>query len=185
MNREAALADLREAHIRLKRWMRAVESMKGPDGRALVTNPGSPSVRTSAGWPPSSRWRVYERLKWTLDGTADGTIVDTECCVAAASTAGDVVLKYTLWVRDPNRVGFFRDRDLRGESNRLPPVVDPPEFAEQQRAAAEAAERANENATEWVKRAVRGQMAHIGMDDPVKFELAWQQALAMGAVRSR
>lgn len=174
--------DLNEANIRIKRWLRAVEKMRRPDGRAFVINPGKPEVQTSALWPYASRWRVYERLKWSLDGTPDGKAIDTNACVAAASTAPDVVLKYTLWVQDEKRVAYFQDAHLRGKSRHdVPP--DPPEFAEQRRMAAEAAAAAGEHTTEWVKRSARGQMAHAGFDDPVKFELAWQEAVARGLVR--
>lgn len=180
MNRKQA--DLNEANIRLKRWLRAVEKVRRLDGRALVTNPGKPEVRTSAAWPFPTRWRVFERLKWTLDGTANGEIVETECCVASASTAPDVVLKYTLWVQDPARAGFFRDRDYRGEDQRTPPA-DPPEFAAEKEKQAAAMARGAEIRAENIKRSARAQMAWIGMDDPVKFELAWDKAVAMGMVR--
>lgn len=182
MNR--AQADLNEANIRIKRWLRAVETMRKPNGQPMVLNPGKPEVRTSQAWPHPTRWRVFEQLKWTLDGTADGAIVSTECCVASASSAPDVLLKYTLWAQDPARTGYFRDRDLRGEDQRRPPL-DPPEWAAQKAAQAEAVNRANENATEWVKKTARGWMKHVGFDDPVRFELAWQEALKRGLVRSR
>lgn len=174
--------DLNEANIRVKRWLKAVETVKRSDGRALVINPGSPEVRTSALWPPSTRWRVYERLKWSLDGTADGKTVDAEACVAAAQTAPEVVQKYTVWVRDDARLGYFQDAHLRGKSLYRPPP-DPPEWAAHREAMAQAVDKANENFAAWVKRAAKARMAHIGMDDPVKFELAWERAVAMGVVK--
>lgn len=171
--------DLNEANLRVKRWAKAATEA------GLVVGGSKPEVRYFQLWPYASRWRVFERLKWTLDGTPDGPIVSTECCVAAASSAPDAVLKYTLWARNPERVGYFRERDLRGEKQSAPPTVDPPEWEAARKAQAEAVDRANEATTAWVKRAVRAQMAHIGMDDPVKFELAWEKAKSMGGVNSR
>lgn len=176
-------AQLNEANIRLKRWLKAVEAVKGADGKPLVVNPGQPEVRTSALWPTSQRWRVYERLKWTLDGTKDGKIVDTECCVAAASSWGEAIMKYTMWVQDAGRTGFFADRHLRGGSQYRPPP-DPPEWAEFRKQAIEAVQRADENTAEWVKKSTKAQMAHVGFDDPTKFALAWERAKAMGLVKA-
>lgn len=168
--------DLREANIRLKRWLR-VASEAGK-----VKNGGKPEVRYFQLWPYASRWRVFERLKWTLDGTADGPTVDTEACVCSAPTAAELLNKYACWAQDDNRVAYFKDRDLRGQSQKEPPP-DPPEWAAQKQAMAEAVGRANENTAAWVKNSVRAQMEHIGMGDPVKFEVAWSKAKLLGLVR--
>jgi hypothetical protein len=173
-------ADLAEASIRIKRWAKAACDA------GLVVGGCNPEVSYSALGPVGTRWRVYERLKWA-NVLADTNVVDettmreTECCVAAAPTWGELLHKYALWATDPDRVAFFRDRELRGESNAKPPP-DPPEWAQHRRDAIAAAQQAGEVTQEWVKRAARGQMERLGLLDPVKFELAWARAEAMGLV---
>lgn len=168
--------DLNEANIRAKRWARAASEA------GLIKGGANPEVQTSALWPLSSRWRVVERMTWTLDGTADGPKVDTEACVATAPSWGELLHKYSLWAKDENRQAYFRDRHLRGESLMQPPP-NPPEWAEYRKAAVEASEKAAENTAAWVKRSARAKMAHIGLDDTVKFEAAWANAKALGLVK--
>jgi hypothetical protein len=134
----------------------------------------------------ATRWRIYERLKWAnllADSNLpdESTIRETECCVAAAPTWGELLHKYSMWARDPNRVAYFRDRELRGESNQRPPP-DPPEWAEFRRASIAAAQQAGEATAEWVKKAAYGHMKHMGFDDPVKLALAWTEAERRGLV---
>lgn len=173
-------ADLAEASIRLKRWAKAACEA------GYVIGGANPEISYSALGPIASRWRIYERLKWgnVLADTNlpdESSIIETECCVASAQTWGELLMKYSLWARDPNRVAFFRDRQLRGESNMKPPP-EPPEWAEHRRAAIAAAEQAGERTTEWVKKAAWGRMKHIGMDDAVKFALAWEGLAQRGLV---
>lgn len=174
-------ADLAEASIRIKRWAKAACEA------GLVEGGCAPEVSYSELGPVATRWRIYERLKWAnllanSNLPDESTIVDTECCVAAAPTWGELLQKYALWARDPNRVAYFRDRSLRGESNMRPPI-DPPEWAEHRRQAIAAAQQAGEATQDWVKTSARGQMERLGLLDPVKFELAWQRAASMGLVR--
>lgn len=173
-------ADLAEASIRIKRWAKAAcES-------GLVVGGCNPEVSYSALGPIATRWRIYERLKWAhvLAGTNhidEGTMKDAECCVAAAQTWGELLQKYALWARDPDRVAYFRDRELRGESNAKPPP-DPPEWAEHRSAAIAAAQAAGEHTAEWVRKSAQGHMRHMGFDDPVKFALAWRGLADRGLV---
>jgi hypothetical protein len=173
-------ADLAEASIRIKRWAKAACDA------GLVVGGCNPEVSYSALGPVGTRWRVYERLKWA-SVLADTNVVDettmreTECCVAAAATWGELLHKYALWATDPDRVAYFRDRELRGESNAKPPP-DPPEWEQHRREAIAAAQQAGERSTEWIKKAVRGHMAHMGFDDVVKFEVAWAGLAARGMV---
>lgn len=173
-------ADLAEASIRIKRWAKAAcES-------GLVVGGCNPEVSYSALGPVATRWRIYERLKWA-NVLADSNVVDestireTECCVAAAQTWGELLQKYALWARDPDRVAFFRDRELRGQSNQLPPP-DPPEWAEHRRAAIAAAQQAGERTSEWVRKSAFGDMKAKGFDDPVRFAVAWDRLAQMGMV---
>lgn len=173
-------ADLAEASIRVKRWAKAACEAGHVVGGAC------PEVSYSALGPVGSRWRIYERLKWgnlLADSNLpdESSIVETECCVASASTWGELLMKYALWARDPDRTAFFRDRQLRGESNAKPPP-DPPEWAEQRRAGIAAAQQAGERTTEWVRKAAAGHMKHLGLLDPVRFELAWQELASRGMV---
>ena len=173
-------SDLAEASIRIKRWAKAA----GESG--LVVGGCNPEVSHSPLGPLATRWRIYERLKWAhvLAGTNhidEGTLKDTECCVAAAQTWGELLHKYALWAQDPDRVAYFRDRELRGESNAKPPP-DPPEWVEHRRAAIAAAQQAGHATQEWVKRSARGQMERLGLLDPVKFEVAWANLAARGLV---
>lgn len=167
-------ADLNEANIRIKRWLRAAQDA------GHVKGSGKPEVRHSELWPITSRWRVYEQLKWTLDGTADGPIVETEACVASAQTAPELLHKYALWAQDENRVGYFQDRHLRGKSQYTPPP-DPPEWAKTKQAILESVDRANENTSEWVRRSARAQMKWSGFPDEW-FNPAWRELEAMGLV---
>lgn len=173
-------ADLAEASIRIKRWAKAACEA------GHVVGGCAPEVTYSELGPVATRWRIYERLKWAnvlADSNLpdESSIVDTECCVAAAQTWGELLHKYALWAKDADRVAYFRKRKLRGESNMLPPP-DPPEWAEHRRASLAAAQEAGVRTTEWVKRAARGRMEHLGLLDPVKFELAWQQLASRGLV---
>jgi hypothetical protein len=173
-------ADLVEASIRVKRWAKAACEA------GYVVGGCAPEVTYSELGPLATRWRIYERLKWAnllADSNLpdESTIKDTECCVAAAQTWGELLQKYALWARDPDRVAYFRDRELRGESNMRPPI-DPPEWAEHRRASIAAAQGAGERTAEWVAKAARGHMVHMGFDDPVKFALAWQGLAARGLV---
>lgn len=173
-------ADLAEASIRVQRWAKAAcES-------GHVVGGCAPEVSYSALAPVASRWRIYERLKWAnlLEGSNlpdETSIKETECCVASAATWGELLQKYALWARDPDRVAFFRDRELRGESNQRPPP-EPPEWAEHRRASIAAAQQAGERTTEWVKKAARGHMQHMGFTDELKFRLAWDGLEARGLV---
>lgn len=168
-------ADLAEASLRIKRWAKAAEEA------GVVKGGAKPDVRHSPLWPPASRWRVYERATFTLDGTPDGPKVDTDACVAAAQSWGEALMKYSLWARDEKREGQFRDRHLRGELNR--PPMDPPEWAEHRASQVAAAQEAGERTREWVRRSVQAQMAHVGLDDPAKFNAAWLEATAKGLIR--
>ena len=173
-------ADLAEASIRIKRWAKAAcES-------GYVVGGCNPEVSYSQLGPVATRWRIYEQLKWAnllADSNLpdESTIKSTECCVAAAPTWGELLQKYALWAKDPNRVAYFRDRELRGESNSKPPS-EPPEWAEHRRAAIAAAQQTGERTAEWVRKAAYGHMRHMGLLDPVKFELAWQNLKARGLV---
>lgn len=170
-----------EANLRLKRWLKATEGMLDEHGKALVVDPGKPEVVHSELWPLSSRWRVYERTKWSLDGTADGEQVEAEACVASASSATEVMQKYSLWARDAKRHAVMRERHMRGEAMR--PPVDPPEWAQERAARQAAAAEAGERTAEWNKKLARGWMKHAGMDDAVQFERAWGELKARGLVR--
>lgn len=173
-------ADLTEASIRVKRWAKAAcES-------GIVVGGCAPEVAYSELGPVATRWRIYERLKWAnllADSNLpdEASIKETECCVAAAQTWGELLQKYALWARDPDRVAYFRDRELRGESNQRPPI-DPPEWAEHRRAAIAAAEAAGERTSEWVRKSAWGDMRAKGFDDPVKFNVAWARLAAQGLV---
>lgn len=173
-------ADLAEASIRIKRWAKAAcES-------GHVVGGCAPEVSHSQLGPVASRWRIYERLKWAnllADSNLpdESTIKETECCVASAATWGELLHKYALWAADPDRVAYFRDRELRGESNQRPPV-DPPEWAAHRRASVAAAQQAGEVTAEWVKKAAHGHMKHMGFDDPLRFSLAWKRLEDMGMV---
>lgn len=173
-------ADLAEANIRAKRWAKvACES-------GLIKGGANPEVSHSPLYPPASRWRIHELLKWgNVLGDSnivdESSIVETECCVAVAPTWGELLHKYSMWARDENRVAYFRDRQLRGESMHRPPP-DPPEWAEFRRQAAAVAQQAGERTAEWVRKAAWGDMRAKGFDDAAKFELAWQRAASMGLV---
>lgn len=177
MSREA---DVAKANIQLKRWAKVATEA------GAVVGGANPEVRSSVLWPVSTRWRVYERMKLAFDAkpgeaVALDAIKDTEACVAAASTAVDVMIKYSYWARDKERSAQFQDRLLRGEQARPPP--DPPEWAEDRRQKAEVAAEATQRTQEWVKTSARGWMKHYGFDDPVKFEAAWAQLQTMGVVK--
>lgn len=175
-------ADLAEANIRIKRWAKAAcES-------GHVVGGCNPEVTHSVLRPVASRWRIMERLKWArvTDMGADtpdviGTPFETECCVAAAQTWGELLHKYALWAADPNRVAYFQDRDLRGQSQHQPPP-EPPEWREHRNAMVAAAAGAGERTSEWITKSARGQMARLGMDDPVKFAVAWKRLADLGMV---
>jgi hypothetical protein len=169
-------ADFREANLRIKRWAKAACETGRIKGGA------DPYVTYNELRPPASRWCAWEKMKWTLDGTADGPKVETEACVAAAPSAGELLHKYSLWATDVNRQAYFRERQLRGQSMSQPPP-DPPEWAEYRKAMAVTAAQAEERTAEWVKKAARGAMDFHGFNDPVKFELAWREAVKMGLVK--
>lgn len=173
MSREA---EFREANLRIKRWAKAACELGRIKGGA------DPYVTFSELQPPATRWRAWEKLKWTLDGTADGPKVETEACVAAAPSAGELLHKYSLWAQDENRQAFFRERHLRGKSQQQPPP-DPPEWALYRKQMAATAEQAGERTAEWVKKTTRGAMDFHGFNDPVKFEAAWREAVKMGLVK--
>lgn len=168
-------ADFHEANIRIKRWAKAACEMGRIKGGA------SPYVSYNELQSLPTRWRAWEKMKWTLDGTHDGPIVETEACVAAAASAGELLHKYALWAGDANRQAFFRERHLRGESQQQPPP-DPPEWAEYRKAMARTAEQAGERTGQWVKKTAHNAMAFHGFNDPVKFELAWREAVKRGLV---
>lgn len=169
-------ADFVEANLRIKRWA------KWAVGEGIVKGGADPYVTYSELQPLSTRWQAWERMKWTLDGTKDGPVVNTECCVVAAQAPGELMTKYSLWAQDANRQGYFEDAHLRGQSTSIPPP-EPPEWAANRAKMVDNAHQAGERTAEWVKRAARGQMAHIGLNDPVKFELAWAEARARGLVK--
>lgn len=173
MSREA---DFREANLRIKRWAKAACDMGRIKGGA------NPYVIYVAAQPPARRWQAWEKMKWTLDGTADGPIVETEACVCVSGSAGELLHKYSLWAQDEKREAYFRERHLRGQSMAQPPP-DPPEWAEYRNAMAATAVQANERTAEWTKKAARGAMNFHGMNDPVLFERAWLEAVKMGLVR--
>ena len=173
MNREA---EFREANLRIKRWAKAACEM----GR--IIGGAKPFVTYNELQPPATRWRAYEEMKWTLDGTADGPIVEADACVATAPSAGELLHKYALWAQDPKRQAYFHERHLRGQSMEQPPP-DPPEWDAYRKAMAANAAEAGERTAEWVKKAAHGAMAFHGFNDPVKFELAWQEAVARGLVK--
>lgn len=173
MSREAEHV---EANMRIKRWAKAACDA------GQVIGGANPYVTYSELQPPSTRWRAWERMKWTLDGTADGPVVETEACVAVSASAGELLHKYSLWARDEKRHAYFHAKHLRGESLSRPPP-DPPEWAQYRERMASVAQEAGERTAEWVKEAARGAMDFHGLSDPVKFEAAWAQARSMGLVR--
>lgn len=168
-------ADLHEATLRIKRWAKAAEDA------GVVKGGAKPEVRHSPLWPVASRWRVYERARFSLDGTPDGPKVDTDACVAAAQSWGEALMKYSLWAKDEGREAQFRDRHMRGDLGR--PPIDPPEWNEHRAAQVNAMHEAGERAREWVRRSVQAQMAHVGLSDPVKFNAAWLEARAKGLIK--
>lgn len=181
-------ADLAEGNIRLKRWMDHAKTIRKPDGSPFIVEPGEPHMYASKLWPVASRFRVIERRKFAnmVSGGPDAPdtiakVIDAECCMAAAPNFGEALQKYAIRVADPKRDDYFVDRNLRGESTLLPPI-DPPEWEQHRREAIRAAQQAGEVTQEWVKRSARGQMERLGLLDPVKFELAWARAEAMGLV---
>ncbi len=170
--------DFMEANLRIKRWAKAATTSGHVKGGA------DPYVTHSELRPIATRWQAWERMKWSLDGTTTGEVVDTEACVCAAASAGELLHKYALWAADEKRQAYFRDAHLRGKSLSIPPP-DPPEWAAYRTKMVDNAGHASERTGEWVKRAVRGQMAHAGLNDPVKFERAWRDAVSRGLVRER
>ena len=185
--------DLAEGNIRLKRWLREavkVDAAKvgDPNHKPLVVEPGEPHLYASKLWPLASRFRVIERRKFAsmISGGPDAPdvidkITEAECCVASAPNFGEALMKYARRVADPKRDEVYRDRNLRGESTLLPPI-EPPEWAEQRRAAIAAAQAAGEHTAEWVRKSAQGHMRHMGFDDPVKFALAWRGLAERGLV---
>lgn len=120
----------------------------------------------------SHRWLAWERMTIPLTLDEDllsqpGMTKETECVVASAPTAVELLHKFTL-IKSAQRAGrldmrlLFRDRVLRGEEQMPPP--DPPEWAEYKAKMRETVEHSKERTTNQIQATVRNFLALQGLE---------------------
>lgn len=130
-------------------------------GARVAEMPGSPALR----------WRLYARLRFSVDGTTENG-VDTEALLATAYTWPEVLERAYEFAHDEKRqvefVEFGRNRQLRG----LPLDTEPlPETAEQRARSEEARARmklGRERVQEGMRRHLRGQLKAMGLEEAAK-----------------
>lgn len=145
------------------------------------------------------RWSVWMKARLSRDGTPENYF-DTEGCIDAGATTGDVLWKLAARLRDNTEPQLLlQDKTLKGQSlaralaavvgwdaARPPPQlveqIKPQEWVDAERRAAGVAMQAGERMSEWVKKSAWGDMRAKGFDDATKFNEAWQRAASMGLV---
>lgn len=118
---------------------------------------------------PFRRWKVYSRLKWSVDGTTDeSTAVSSECLIAEAPTWWEALARAHRIADDPKALLHFRERHIRGlPTNEEPPPLTPEERAEETKMRAQY-EAGRQRAVEGMRAHLRGMLKTQGLEGLAK-----------------
>lgn len=120
---------------------------------------------------PELRWRLYAHLNFSVDGTAENT-VKTECLLATAFTAGEILEKAWEFSKDTKRqmdfVEFGKHRHLRGLPLDTEPLPETPEQKARTEASREKMKRGIENYREGMRAHLHNKLAMEGLLDAAK-----------------
>lgn len=139
------------------KWTHRVRELPGLEGATVREMRGA----------VDRRWRVYNELVLSLDGTTENG-VKTEALISSGATPIEALTAAHNWHQDPSRMGFYRDRLIRGQRLDTEPFPLSEAEEKQREANRERAKKIGEIATEGARKHLHNQLAMMGLLDKAK-----------------